>query len=152
MPLTSELPEIAEPGVPSRETAEPVSPEWSPRFEKLAGFAALETGWDSYGSPAPSPAVITAAEGFLQYLQKRGKLPTRLTPSVVGGVGFTFRNGERSVYVEFRNTGNAHAAFTNAEFEPEVFKVRQDATGYIELIAKVESYLHEQTARCHEDE
>ena len=141
MPLASELPEIAQLGVLSRETAEPVSPEWSPRFDKLAGFAALEPGWDSYDAPAPSSQVLSAAKGFLEVLRKAGKTPTRLSPSVVGGVGFTFRNGERSVYVEFRNTGNAHAAFTDAEFEPEVFKVRQEATGYIELIAKVESYL-----------
>jgi len=136
MPLADELPGIAKLDATIRD---PASPGWNKWFDKITGFTALEQGWDSYDAPPPSEAVITAAEGFLQYLQKHGKGPTRLTPSVVGGVGFTFRNGERSVYVEFRNTGNAHAAFTDAESEPEVFKVRQDATGYIELIAKVES-------------
>ena len=70
----------------------------------------------------------------------------------MGGVAFAFRKDERVVYVEFRNTGNAHAVFTDSQSEPKVVKIRQDSIGYTELMARVGSYLHEQTARCHEDQ
>ena len=124
-----------------REPVQLLSPEWSRWFEKLDAFSSLETGWDSYEAPAPSAEVISAAEGFLEFLRNAENAPTRLTPSAVGGVAFSFRNGTKEAFVEFRNTGNAHAAFTDAASEPEVMKVRQDSTGYSELMALVASHL-----------
>jgi len=137
MPLADELPGLAK----ISDSTGLVSPEWSKWFEKLAGFSELEQGWDSYDAPSPSGAVIAAAKGLLEFLRKAGRPPTRLTPSVVGGVAFAFQNGQRAVFVEFRNTGNAHAAFTDNASEPEVVKVRQDAAGYTELMARVASHL-----------
>lgn len=131
-------------------TAGVVPTVWDQWLAKLATFATLEPGWDSYKASPPSAETISAASSFLTAIRTIGMSPTGLTPSVVGGVGFTFEKGPREVYVEFRNTGNAHAAFLDnaSESEPEVIKVQQDTTGYTELMGKVESYLHEQTARC----
>lgn len=118
--------------------------------ERLAGFSKLMPGWDSYHAVPPSPAAIAGAGDFLAAIDKAALEPSKLNPSVVGGVGFTFRSGGRSVYVEFRNTGNAHAAFIEPMVEPDVVKVDQTTAGYALVIAKVESYLHEQDARGHE--
>ena len=126
--------------------------EWLKWNKKLADFAKLEKGRDSYGALPPSSIAIKAAGVFLEVLSTNGMNISRLSPSVVGGVAFTFLSGPRMVYVEFRNSGNSHAAFTDDEKdEPEVIKVRQDSSGYSELIAKVKSHLHEQTALSHED-
>ncbi len=126
--------------------------DWEKWFTKLANFSSLKPGWDSYRAEPPLAATIRAAEGFLMFLRKKGTSPTKINPSVVGGVGFSFRNGPRAVYIEFRNTGNAHAAFTDDASEPEVVKVRQDTTGYSEVVARAEEYLHEQTARRDENQ
>lgn len=126
--------------------------EWDKWFSKLASFSQLASGWDSYRAEPPSESTIRAAEGFLTFLREKGISPTKLNPSVVGGVGFTFRHGPRAVYIEFRNTGNAHAAFSDDVSEPEVIKVRQDTSGYDQVLTKAESYLYEQTSPRHEDQ
>jgi hypothetical protein len=126
---------------------------WDKFETRLDSFTILEKGWDSYNAEPPSAKVIQVAREFLEFLRSRFKPPTKVSPSVVGGVAFTFRHNERSVYVEFRNTGNVHAAFDGpSESDPLVVKVRPDPPGYISLIAKVENHLHEQTAHSHEDE
>jgi hypothetical protein len=117
----------------------------------LDGFAALEPGWDSYRAAPPSKPTIEAARVFLEFLQKRESLPDKLNPSVVGGIGFTFRRGGRSVHVEFRNTGNAHAAFMEAGPKPRVVRVNQDQTGFTELMVQAEKHLDEQPASACRD-
>ena len=75
---------------------------------RLETLSKLETGWDSYGAEPPNEIALAMARAFLKM-----KLPTVLNPSVVGGIGMTFRTEKSKdfVYVEFRNTGNIHAAF-----------------------------------------
>ena len=135
-------------------SAEIVLSKWVKWSKTLNEFGKLEIGWDSYNALPPTKAAINNAQGFLEFLRKNWKGPSKLTPSVVGGVAFTFRNGRRSVYVEFRNTGNTHAAFTDDSSTtgvPEVIKVLQDTVGYSKLIAKAKSHINEQTAGCNED-
>jgi hypothetical protein len=119
--------------------------KWRDRLDTLRG---LEKGWDSYHAAAPEPGVFAGVEQFLDAMEadsSRAELK-KLNPSVVGGIGLTFRNGTRSVYIEFRNTGNTHAAFVLSGTEPRVVKVAQDPTGYRAIIAETEKYLHEQAA------
>ena len=120
---------------------------WAARLES---FRQLTPGWDSYHAEPPTLEVVRAAEKFLAAVRAAAGSRLRLSklnPSVVGGVGFTFRNGVRTVYIEFRNTGNAHVAFMASGSEPEVAKINQDSAGYSGVIAKVEKHLNEQTAR-----
>ena len=82
---------------------------------RLASFANLKRGWDSYDADPPSYDARIGAWGFLHELKNHKIIPAKLNPSVVGGVGFTFRlkpDAKRWAYVEFRNTGNAHVAWS----------------------------------------
>jgi len=114
---------------------------------RLDSFSSLKAGWDSYDAEPPTGQAIEAARTFLSFLRKIEKLPDQLNPTVVGGVGFTFRQGKRSVYIEFRNTGNTHAAFIGTSARPRVAKVSQDRVGYAEVMAQAEKHLYEQSAR-----
>jgi len=120
-------------------TAGPVD-KWTARLE---GFSALKKGWDSYTAAAPSKGALASASEFLDTIRELGKEPSKLNPSVVGGVGFTFRRDRRAVYIEFRNTGNTHAMFTDGVSKPRVVKVRQDRAGYEDILALVETHFHE---------
>jgi hypothetical protein len=112
---------------------------------ELQEFTTLELGWDSYNAQPPSALTIEAARGFLAQLQAGSLQPVAVDPSVVGGVGITFRHENHSVYLEFRNTGNAHAAFLG-ESKPRVVKVTQDTVGYQEFLREAKKHLYEQNA------
>ncbi|AWM40325.1 hypothetical protein GobsT_12030 [Gemmata obscuriglobus] len=116
--------------------------KWEKRLDDLQTF---ERDWDSYGAEPPSQQSIGNARAFVAFLRTNFKEPDALNPSAVGGVGFTFRDGKRSVYIEFRNTGNAHAAFMGAG-KPRVEKVIQDADGFRAVMHQTETHLYEQDA------
>lgn len=112
--------------------------------ERLNTLSTLPIGWDSYNAAPPSPTVIASSRVFLKTLGSRKFPPAKIAPSVVGGVVFTFRSENRAVYVEFRNTGNAHAAFDDPDMnDPEVLRVTQDLNGFDALITRAENFLNE---------
>lgn len=88
----------------------PRSEEW---LDKLFGYAVLKSGWDGYNAPGPSKRAILRSGTFLTRLSGLHLLPVRVAPSVVGGIGITFRNGMREVYVEFYNDGGIHALLSD---------------------------------------
>ena len=101
----------------------------------------LQEGWDGYAAAAPSKAAQAAAKNFLSSLIKRGFQPSRLAPSVIGGVGMTRWNGEREVYVEFYNDGGVHALFTDGVGDPISREVRLGHQPFVELIEEMREYL-----------
>ena len=111
--------------------------------EKIEALKNLADGWDSYRAPAPSSDSIAQASVFLEEVAKSTNVLTRLAPSVVGGVGFTFKRNNRKVYVEFRNTASVHALYSDGTSDPVVEKLQSDRTAYVELMAKVKKYLYE---------
>jgi hypothetical protein len=118
-------------------------PDWLGIAEKLDGFSALEKGWDGYKAAPPAAVPLEFAKAFLDLLRRNRSLPSRVAPSVVGGVGLTFRKERRKVYVEFSNKGTVHALFSDGESEPVVQKVAPDLAGYRALFAKMRAYLDE---------
>lgn len=125
-----------------------LDPIWSNWNERLEDLATLEPGWNGYKADPPTGEVVKGVRGFIEFLRSRNLQPSKLNPSVVGGVGVTFASGRRSIYLEFRNTGNAHALFTDGESKPRVEKVGQNLAGYVDIMVKAEKYLHEQTTGC----
>jgi hypothetical protein len=116
---------------------------WQKWRDKIESMKTLQDGWDSYRAPAPSGDSITQATVFLDELAKSASAPSRLAPSVVGGVGFTFKRADRKVYVEFRNTGSVHALFSDGASDPVVEKVQMDSTGYADLMIRIKRYFDE---------
>jgi hypothetical protein len=84
--------------------------EMSQWGQKLRDMMGLKDGWNSYSAPAPTQEAIVNASRFLMDVNI---LPSRVAPSAVAGVGITYRNGDRKVYVEFFNAGSAHALFAD---------------------------------------
>ena len=97
--------------MPTKEETAPNLAERQLTIEKLHGFARLETGWNGSNAEAPSALAITTAEQFLNSCPNWP--PARIEPSAMGGVGITYRTGERRVYVEVYNDARIHALFSD---------------------------------------
>ncbi|MGL4461466.1 MAG: hypothetical protein ACRDD1_04360 [Planctomycetia bacterium] len=111
------------------------------QLRRLASFAGLMQGWDGYKAAPPSLVAFRSAQQYLNSLEKSDLLPDDVDPSVVGGVGFTYHHGDRSVYLEFRNTGTVNALFMNGRNSPSVTRVEPDGVGYDEFVKAARSHL-----------
>jgi len=121
--------------------AQPIDLQKSRR--KIDSLKTLADGWDCYRAPAPSAESITRASNFLEEAAKSDNVLSRLAPSVVGGVGFTFKHANRKVYVEFRNTGSVHALLSDGVSEPVVENVQPNQSAYADLMLRIKGYFHE---------
>ncbi len=87
----------------------------------LAKCVGLEHGWDSYDAEPPSGWAVSNAEEFLRVSEKAGLFPSHVSPSVVGGVGITFRHSfRRHAYVEFENDETASVLYSFDKRDPQV--------------------------------
>jgi hypothetical protein len=109
---------------------------------KLIRLGQLREGWNGYEAPAPSKAAISTAETFVDLLVREKYEPRRLAPSVVGGVGVTRRQDNKSVYVEFYNDGKkVFALFSDDLSEPVIKRIEPSYKAFKELIAEMRDYL-----------
>jgi hypothetical protein len=109
--------------------------------ETLDGFAILKQGWDGYAADAPSAIAIHNAREFLHTLHIDDPSPTRIAPSVVGGVGITFRDGAKKAYVEFYNDGLTHLLYSGAGDDVSTHPVETE-NGYQSLVNEIRQHLH----------
>lgn len=109
--------------------------------EALQSAQALEKGWDSYVADPPNRVAAKNAESFLIVSENGSVKPTVVNPSVVGGIGITFRGENRTAYVEFRNTGTCHVAFLNEPSALSVVRVIQTKKNYADLLDTIGKYL-----------
>jgi hypothetical protein len=115
---------------------------WRTLYVKLESFSQLEDGWNSYSAPRPTNVAITNAREFLDVLCTADMRPNRITPSAVGGIGVTFRVGERKSYVEFLNAGRAYVLFSDGIGEPEISEISGGYQDYVQLIGDIRKYLN----------
>jgi hypothetical protein len=112
-------------------------------IQRLSEMGKLKQGWNSYSAPAPTPAAIRSAKKLLTLASVAGVIPDRVDPSAMGGAGVTFTAGSREVTVEFYNTGNAHALFSDSDTETlDTAPVVLGEEGYNKLLQEVRQYLH----------
>jgi hypothetical protein len=123
--------------------SDPADPQWDQWFTRLESVKKERTTWPQGCGAPPSDAVLESVDQFLLQLRVHQKKPSRLAPSVVGGLGLTFRRDNRKVYVEFRNTGSVHALLSDGVEDAEVERFQRDETGYTALIGSIKKYLHE---------
>lgn len=105
---------------------------------RLDRMLTMAKGWDSYDADPPSPAAVANAREFVTVATDLGLPPDRVTPTCMGGVAVTFREGdERCVqaFVEFYNRGTAYALFShNADEEMHTLQVTTDHQGYVQFL------------------
>lgn len=91
----------------------------------MSAFKSLPRGWDGYDAPAPSGLAIETASRLAQAFDESFLSPSRIAPSVVGGVGLTFRNTQgRKVYIEIYNDARVYAMFSDPDESPEIVPTR----------------------------
>lgn len=116
--------------------------DWLPRWKStIDSFRDLEPGWDGYGCEPPSTLALAIVMDFLFELTTRDVEPARIAPSVVNGVGITFRDNQRSVYVEVYNDATVYALFSdgaNVRTQP----VRTSRRDFAHLILEIQAYLN----------
>ncbi len=110
------------------------SEPWPSFSKRLVEFGKLRANWDHDNAPAPSQASLAGAGEFLTSLRRMAFVPSRLSPSVVGGIGFTFRLQDRRVYVEFNNDGQGHMLLSDDRSEPTVERL---------IPADIDSQIHQ---------
>lgn len=114
---------------------------------KLVEMRGLKDGWDGYCAPPPSACAIENARQFLQALPQANLEPSRIKPSVVGGVGVTFKSQRSKAYVEFYNDGTVGVLLTSGQDVRDVFSVNAVADWYKSLIEKLGQWLGNQGGR-----
>jgi hypothetical protein len=116
---------------------------WSIWFKKLRELKLKRDEWEGGKAGPPNDVSIRNADVFVECLQQAEYPPKQIAPSVVGGVGLTFRCEKKKVYVEFTNKGAVNALFSDGETRPVVEKVQPSAGHYFIFIDKAKAYLNE---------
>lgn len=78
-------------------------------IERIKLFGDMQHGWNGYTAPPPSRKAIDKA---IEVYQKLLIKPCRVAPSVVGGIGFSFKNNKGRLYVEIYNNGEIYSIYT----------------------------------------
>ena len=94
----------------------------------------LEDNWDSYGAESPNVNSFDEAKKTLDYLEAVGFPPTKLVPSVEGGISFLFVRGNKYADIECDNDGDIICGLSDRTHEPVIWEVGVDKT----LFATVE--------------
>ena len=82
----------------------------------------LASDWDTYGADAPNKNARELASLILALLQAEALAPTRLLPSVEGGIAVSFVGKTVRAEIEIYNTGEIAAATYSGYEEPEVWE------------------------------
>lgn len=110
---------------------------------KLNTFSLLQPNWDSYSAPAPSERAIRNAKSLLHHSMTRGLLPEDVLPSAMGGIGISFVQDDREVWIELYNNGTAHALFANDRSAEETTKaVETSSSGFRGFLIEASTFLH----------
>jgi hypothetical protein len=116
-----------------------------------AGFSALEqqllkvasyhAGWDSYDAEAPSPATVHNTQLLLKRMRQSGFVPSSVVASAEGGIAIYFFRGDKTAYIEYRNSGEALAAMYDRETLPVVMELDATEASALEALTRIREYL-----------
>jgi hypothetical protein len=112
--------------------------EWNKKLEKLRD---LNDDWNGYATPAPSYASVVTAKAFLSAILAMDFEPSRLAPSVSGGIGITHKKDSRRVYVECFNDGVVCVLFSDGETAPVSRRVKPSSLAFKGLTREIREYL-----------
>ena len=104
-------------------------------IDKIRSFSNLKFGWDGYKAISPSPTAIATAICLYRTLDIK---PDRIAPSVVGGIGFSFKD----IYIEMYNDGQIYSVF---RYDGEDSIISEE-TDMKELNKKINDYSRRKTS------
>ena len=110
---------------------------------ELAKTFTLDDDWDGMGTEAPSPLAIKESIRILTGLDALGFLPSRVVPSVEGGIGLAFLRGHerRQADIEIFNDGEMFAGTYSDKEGVKVWPVQVDGLG--ETVQKMREFFRE---------
>src|SRR5688500_5263194 len=79
-------------------------------YNKIDCFATLQKGWDSYNAEPPSQKCINEAKFVINRLSI---LPHKVSPSVIGGIGISWKYDDNYIYLEIYNDGEKYITHSN---------------------------------------
>jgi len=86
----------------------------------------LPIGWDSYNADPPNYEALTNALKMLVLLFELEFNPTRIMPSVEGGVSFLFIKDLKYADIECDNDGDIFAGMSDRTGEPVLWQVKEE--------------------------
>ncbi len=107
----------------------------------LKRFAKLQSGWDGYDADAPNEVAIFWCEELIKILVKDKFIPKGLTPSVEGGVGVYFEEGDKYADIECLNNGAILAVTSIGDNEPQVWDVEHTPFSMKETVKTISKFL-----------
>jgi hypothetical protein len=109
--------------------------------QRLSATGSLAQGWDGYGSESPNATARGLAERILDLLENASLVPTRLTPTVEGGIAFSFVEGNSRAVIEIYNTGEIAAATYFDQGEPTVWEPQPAEAPLLGCIEQIRVHL-----------
>lgn len=93
-----------------------------------AKLGELKDNWDSYASEAPNEMALRSARDLLLYIFSCDDFPypSRIRPSVEGGVSIIYRFDKKYIGIECTNEGNIVFGLMKDHNEPVIYEVHWD--------------------------
>jgi hypothetical protein len=121
----------------------PLQNSWLSLHRKAKSLIRLNVGWDGDRAPPPQNFAVQNARRVLLALQDQALLPSKLNPTVVGGIGITIKRCDKKAYIECSNKGSVLLLLSDGESEPQVTKFEPSENRFRSLIDAARTYLHE---------
>jgi hypothetical protein len=118
-----------------------VEKEYQDLAESLDACANLTDNWNSYEAEKPSPAAIKGVARFLRRLRAELFMPNRVIPSAEGGVAIYFARGNKTAYLEYRNSGEMILAMYDNLGDPMVVELTESDADESRAFSDIRDYL-----------
>jgi hypothetical protein len=109
--------------------------------ERLERTSRLQQGWDTYGAEPPNDHARALTQRVLDLLESSFVPPSRLMPSVEGGIGLLFGDGEARAGLEIYNSGEIAAATWRSEGDPTVWEMDPSDSSLKKAIEQIRVHL-----------
>jgi hypothetical protein len=101
----------------------------------------LPTGWDGYGTEAPSSASCDLAVRILKSAAGISLYPTTVSPSAEGGVAVSFVRGERVATIECLNEGSVLAVRSDRVNRPTAWELSGEDKDIRDTLTRIATFL-----------
>lgn len=116
-------------------------PQLAAPLAEVDGLCKLHDDWNGYGSDAPNWTAIDRARTAIVAAFSINLHPRRILASAEGGVGVTFRRGERYADVECFNSGEILGTLSDGTGNPTIFDVTVSEAGIDAAVERIREYL-----------